>query len=290
MKRKVASFVLLGIFLLIPFIRICNAQDSYVGIKNGDEYEWTLSVYTENWKAYMEDDLGAILENLIPLGDSNLNFVYYDWRTLEPPQSNWQLTVNDIGVEQIGPFYPPYDNTTVTSTPIYGKLKWEITPDYTDEWDQTWHIVNDTSSFLRQSFNLNRWFSPYAAMFRVLFAPISIDWSIFVNEIPAVMSSRGGLYKNISATAQSNGFLIYVPPLGFENNSAAINIKVNYNSKGVLSNYEFLYGGLKLVKFIAGDYIPENERIPNQYIFILIGLTVILFVEIIMYIYKQKGR
>lgn len=290
MKKKSLSIVFLGIFLLIPFIRICNAQSTYVGIKNGDEYEWALSVYAENWNTYKTDDLEVILEILMPLGSDNLTKVYNDWMVLTPPQSYWSLTVNAIDVEENGQVLSPYDNSTVTSTPIDGKFRWEI-PEYSDsnEWDQTWNIVNDTSSFLRQTLNLSRSFSPYA-MFNVLFAPTTISWSSFASEILTVMSSKGALYKNITVTAQSDGFLIYVPQLGFENNSAAIDIKINYNSNGVLSYYDFSYGGQKLVDFIPGKYIPENERIPNQYIFIFIGLAIILLGEIIIYIYMQKRR
>ena len=76
MKIKSIGLVILGILLFLPFLRISYAQNSYVGIQNGDEFEWALSVHTENWDTYMMDDMGTTIENLIPLGSSNLTKVF----------------------------------------------------------------------------------------------------------------------------------------------------------------------------------------------------------------------
>ncbi|MFX1297893.1 MAG: hypothetical protein ACFFD2_23980 [Promethearchaeota archaeon] len=288
-KLKSLSLVIVCFVLLIPFIRIANAQGSYVGIQDDDEYNWALSVHTGNWNIYIADNLGVTLENLVPLGPSNLTRVYNDWNSLTPPQSYWSLKVTAINVEETGQLFSPDDNTTITSTPVSGTIGWKIPLSESFEWDDMWYIVNDTSSFLRQTINLSRLFSPYA-MLSVLIVPTTISWSSLVSEFLAEMTAKGGLYINIAATAQSDGFLIDIPALGFENNSAAININVKYNSKGVLSYYKFSYGGKLLVDFITGKYIPENERLPVEYFFVFIGLTAILFVEIILYIYMRKGR
>jgi hypothetical protein len=288
-KMKSLSLVFLVLFLFIPFIRMSNAQGSYVGIRNGDEYNWALSVHTGNWNTYIADDLGAKLENLVPLGPSNLTRVFNDWNSLTPPQSYWSLKVTAVNVEETGQLFSPDDNTTITSTPVSGTIGWKIPLSDSLEWDDMWDIVNDTSSFLRQTLNLSRSFSPYA-MLNVLIVPTTISWSSLVSDFLAEMTAKGGLYTNIAATAQLDGFLIDIPALGFENNSAAININVKYNSKGVFSYYKFSYGGKPLVDFITGKYIPENERLPVEYIFVFIGLTAILFVEIILYIYMRKGR
>ncbi len=288
-KMKSLTLITLLVLLFIPSIRISNAQGSYVGIQNGDEYEWALSVYTENWDTYIADDLGATLENLVPLGASNLTRVFNDWNSFAPPQSYWPLKVTSIGVEETGLLFSPNDNTTITYTPVNGTFGWILSLFDSLEWDEMWYIVNDTSSFLRQTINLSRTFSFYT-MFSVFFAPITISWSSLVSEFLAEMTVKGGLYTNIAATAQSDGFLIDIPALGFENNSAAININVKYNSKGVLSYYKFSYGGKTLVDFNPGKYIPDHERVPDQYIFVFFGLTAILLVEIIFYFYMRKGR
>ena len=288
-KIKRLSLAILVFLLFIPFIRISNAQGTYVGVQNGDEYEWALSVYTENWNTYITDDLGAALENLVPLGTANLNTVFNDWSSLPSPQSYWPLKVTAVGVEEIGLLFSPDDNTTITSTPVNGTFGWVVSLSDSLEWDEMWYLVNDTSSFLLQTVNLSRTFSPYS-MFSVLFAPTTISWPSLVSDFLAEMTSKGGFYSNIAATAQSDGFLIDIPALGFENNSAAININVKYNSKGVLSAYRFSYGGKTLVDFIPGKFVPLHEQVPDQYIFVFLGLTAIFLVEIIFYIYMRKGR
>lgn len=278
---KCLSIGILVVLLFLPLIRFSLSQGSYVGIQNGDEYEWELSLYTVNWNTFLTDDLGPTIENLMPLGTANLTRVFNDWSSLTAPQSYWPLRVTNIGVEETGVLF--------TSTPVNGTFGWIVPPYDNLEWDETWHIANDTSSFLQQTANLSCSFSPYA-MFEVLFAPTTISWSSLIATFLAEMTSKGGLYANITATAQSNGFLIEIPAFGFENNSATINIDIKYNSKGVLSYYKFSYEGNTLISFVPGKYIPIYERVPDQYYFVFIGLAVILLVEIIFYIFLGKGR
>ncbi len=289
MNMKRLSLAVLVVLLFIPSIRISNAQGSYVGIQNGDQYEGVLKVHTGNWNTYFTDDLDITLGKLVPLGSSNLTLLFNHWSSITPPHPYWPLEVTTIGNEEIGLLFSPDDNTTITYTSVNGTFGWITSPSNSLDWDEIWYIVNDTSSFLRQTINLSRSFSFYT-MFSVFFAPTTISWSSLVSEFLAEMTTKGGLYTNIAATAQSDGYSIDIPALGFENNSAAININVKYNSKGVLSYYKFSYGGRTLVDFIPGKYIPEHERVPDQYIFVIFGLTAILLVEIIFYFYIRKRR
>ena len=288
-KIKSIGSLIFVVLLLVPFIRISVAQGSYVGVKNGDEYEWALSVYPENWNTYIADDLGVSLENLVPLGASNLTRVFNDWKNFAPPQSYWSLKVNSVDIEETGLLFSPGDNTTITYTPINGNFGWLLSLFDSDEWDETLYIVNDTSSFLRQTVNLSSSFSFYS-MFSVFIAPTTISWSSLVSEFLAEMTAKGGLYTNITAAAQSNGYLIDIPALGFENNTAAININVKYNSKGILSYFKFSYGGQTLLDFKPGKFIPEHERVPEEYYFLFIGLMIVLLAEIVFYIFIGKGR
>ncbi|MFX0020581.1 MAG: hypothetical protein ACFFAK_00885 [Promethearchaeota archaeon] len=287
-KTKSLSLVILGILLFIPFIKISNAQGSYVGIQISDDYDWLLSVHTENWNTYTTDDLEATLANLVPLGSSNLTSVKLHWNAFAPPQSEWTFTATAIGVEETGVLLSPLDNTTITSTPVNGTFGWELisNPGENDYWDDTWYIVNDTSSFLRQTMNLSVIFGVYP-LIEVLFAPRNVSWVSLVSDFLSVMSSKGGLYKNISATAQSDGFLVNIPAWGFENNSVDIDINVKYNSNGVLSYYKFSYGGQTLVDFTLNGYV---HPVPFEYIIIFFVLTAILFFEIIIYIFMRKSR
>jgi hypothetical protein len=286
-KIKSLIIIILGILLFIPIISISNAQGSYVGIQNSNKFEWGLSIYIANWNTYTIDDLENIIDKVVQLGSSNLTRIYNDWSWVgTPPQTVWSFKNTVIGVEATGLLFSPVDNTLISYTPVNGTLGWEIPLSGSDEWDDTWYIVNDTSSYLRQTLNLSRAFSPYT-MLNVLFAPTTISWSTLVGNFLSVMNSWGGLYKNISSTAQINGFLINIPAFGLENNSVAIDIDVRYNSNGVLSYYKFLYGGQPLLSFILNGYV---QKIPVQYIYVFIGLTAILLVEISLYIFMRKGR
>jgi hypothetical protein len=289
MKLKKLSLVILGILLFLPFVSLANAQGSYVGVQNSDKFEWALTLNTENWDTYMTDDLETTLENLFHSGSSNLTSVFYDWSAIATkPQSYWSLTNLAIGTETTGQILSPDDNTTITSTPVDVTFGWLIPTD-SGNWEQTLYVVNDTSSFLRQTMNLSLAFSFYT-MFDVFIVPTTINWVSFVSDFLGVMGSKGGLYQNISATAQSDGYgySLDVPALGFENNSVAINVNVKYNSKGVLSLYKFSYGGQTLLEFVPGTYIPENERVPDQYIYMFIGLSIIFALEVVVYIVIRK--
>ncbi|MFX1490355.1 MAG: hypothetical protein ACFFBI_14485, partial [Promethearchaeota archaeon] len=154
-KTKILILGILGILFFIPFVRISNAQGSYVGIQNGDEFEWELNVHTGNWNTYLSDDLEDTLGNLVPLGGGlNLFKVFNDWSwDTTPPQSLWQFTVTAIDVEEIGQILLPNDTTTITYTPVGGTFNWinPVSRAKGEEWDNTRYIVNDTSSFLRQT-------------------------------------------------------------------------------------------------------------------------------------------
>ncbi len=289
MKLKKLNLAIVGILLFISFISFASAQGSYVGVQNSDEFEWALTLNTENWNTYLADDLETTLENLFQLGPSNLTRVFNDWSLIATkPQSYWSLKSLTIGTEATGKLLSPFDNTTITSTFINGTFRWMIPTD-SDSWDQILYAVNDSSSFLRQTLNLSRAFSFYT-MFDVFIVPTTINWPLFVSDFLGIMASKGGLYQNISATAQSDGYLLDIPALGFENNSAAINVNVKYNSKGLLTLYKFSYGGQTLLEFMPGTYIPEYERVPDQYIYMFIGLTVIFAAEVIVYIVIRKKR
>lgn len=108
----------------------------------------------------------------------------------------------------------------------------------------------------------------------VPFAPTTINWTSFITEFLGVMNSKGGYYKNISATAQSNGYSLYVPTLGFENNTVPIGINLTYKPNGVLKNYEFFSGGKKLVKYWLYEP-PVDPRV-------VLAIFVTTFVSVII--------
>ena len=291
--KKIKTFckIFLGLLLFIPFGKLSLAQESYVGIQNDEEYIWRFSMYAENWGSYFDDLIEGTLNNLWPLNPSSfMTQVYTDWiyyRFESPPQSEWPFTITSIGTEETGTFLSPVDNRTITSTPINATTGWRLSayPSVNSYYNSTWYIVNDTSSFLRQTLNLTLAFSPYGIM-SVQFAPTNINWTLFITEFLGVMNSRGGLYKNISATARSNGYSLHVPALGFEQNSVAIDISVKYNSIGVLSDYEFSYGGKKLVKYWS--YIsPKPILSRSEVLSIIFGISLFGFIVLVVLVWKK---
>ncbi|KKK45474.1 hypothetical protein LCGC14_0781940 [marine sediment metagenome] len=293
-KTKKFSQLIIVLFLLLPFVKVSPAQESYVGIQDGDEYLWWLSIYRQDWWRYFRDDLEGTLGNLWPLGSSNMTTVYWDWviwSQSTPPQSRWPFNIISIGTEETGTFFSPFDNTTITSTPVNATAGWILSTysGVNSIYNGIWYIVNDTSSFLRQTLNLTLSFSPYSIM-SVPFAPINIDWSSFVSEFLGVMNSKGGLYNNISATALSNGYTLIVPARGFENNSGAIEINVEYNHKGQLRDYEFSYGEKLLVKYWS--YVLPPPPISEGEVLTIVygGIAFVTIVLIILGVKKIHKR
>jgi hypothetical protein len=285
-QKKKLGFFIIGLLLFLPSIKISPAQESYVGVQEGDKYLWRFGLHKINWGGYFSDQLEIILDNLWPLGDFALIGAYTEWYWIpvEPPQTYWPFNITAMGPELTSSILSPFDNTTITSMPVYAEAGWQLSyaPDYNSYYNGTWYIVNDTSSFLRQTLNLTLAFSPYGIM-SVPLAPKTINWTLFVTEFLEVMNSRGGLYKNTSATAKSNGYSLNVPPWGYENNSAAIDINVKYDSKGLLTEYEFLYGGKLLVNYWLGrsDTIALGDMLT-----IIFGAGFIIVIALVVFIMR----
>lgn len=132
-KSKKLSFIIIGLVLFLPFIKVSLAQSSYVGPQDEDNYKWILSSYKGNWGDYFSDQLGETLNNLWPLEPSSqLTRFYYDFAIwyAPPPSyvvgSDWFLTVTTIGFEITGTLLFPFDNTTITYTFVNGQASSNI--------------------------------------------------------------------------------------------------------------------------------------------------------------------
>ncbi|MHA1915125.1 MAG: hypothetical protein ACW986_11585 [Promethearchaeota archaeon] len=289
MKKTIfVSIFIIGLFLFVPFANISSAQASYVGVREGNKIMWKLGVHTSAFQGYFVDDLEPTLGNLFPLGPTaNLTTVYTDWLywPSDPPQSYWYLNVTSLGPQVTGTLLSPYDNIQITSTPVYAKGGWTLSYNqgFGVLYDGMWSIVNDTSSFLRQTLNLTLAFSPYGIM-NVPLAPKFINWNLFITEFQFIMNSKGGLYNNVSAVALSNGYSLHIPAWGFENNSSPIDIEVKYNSNGVLNNYKFLYGGLILINYL----IHVTPLIPEALILTIVWSVAIFAVIVIIVLIARK--
>lgn len=295
-KKKIISLTIIGLLLFLPFVKYSPAQESYVGLNYGDDYKWKLRIYKPSWGRYFNDYFEGSLGNLLPLGQFyNMTKVYLDWAGLYtvPPQHilevHYPFNVISIGNEESGALLTPFDNTTITSTLVNATTGYVVPkkPYYNSEYIRTWNIANNTSSFLRQTLNLTLSFSVYGIM-EVPFAPKTINWEDFITEFLGLMNSKGGLYNNISATALSNGYSLNVPAQGFENNAYALYIKVKYNSNGILTYYEFTYGGQKLVSYVLDT--PSTVILSEDDLHSIIygGVFMVIIALIVIMIKKIK--
>jgi hypothetical protein len=277
-KTKNLSLLFLGLLFFLPFVKLSPAQGIYVGVQEDDEFQWNFGVYAANWEGYFTDSLAATLGTLdLPI-ITNVYLEWFSWPT-DPPQSHWPFTTLAIGSEWTGALLFPYDNSTITSTPVDATFGWKLsyTDDFYSYYNSTWYIVNDTSSFLRQTLNLSLAFSPYGIM-SVLFAPKTINWTSFVTEFHEAMNAKGGLYKNISASVLPDGYSLNVPVGGFENNTEAIDVEVKYNSNSVLNYYEYSYGEKTLAKYWIHipPIISENEYLVIIWSAVAIGGVLVI--------------
>jgi len=293
-KTKKISLTIIGLLLFLPFVKYSPAQESYVGLNYGDDYKWKLRIYQPSWNYYFNDYFEESLGNLWSLGQFyNMTKVYLDWVRIytDPPQHilevHFPFNLIDIGNEETSAFLTPFDNTTITTTLIYATTGYIIPKrsNYKSEYNRTWNIANNTSSFLRQTLNLTLAFSVYGIM-EVPFAPKTINWGDFITEFLGLMNSRGGLYNNISATVLSNGYSLNVPAQGFESNSYALYIKVKYNSNGILAYYEFTYGGQRIVSYVLDT--PSTEVLSESDILsIIYGAGFMAFIGLIVLMIKK---
>jgi hypothetical protein len=286
---KQLSLIILGLLFLLPFINVYAAQEDYVEIQEGYSHKWRLGLYSLNWDGYFNDNLEYTLENLFPLGSSVMTEVYMDWVIFQftaPPQSYWPFNIIDVGDQETGKILFPFDNTTFSSTTVNASAGYEVREDpfTSHHYIGSWYIVNDTSSFLRQTLNLTLAFSVYGIL-NVPIAPITINWTSFIIEFLEIMKSKGGLYSNISATALSNGYSLHVPVQGFESNREVIDIDVIYNPNGILEYYEFSYGGKMLVNFRTNNpslaILTEGDLLTILWsgIFIVIVISIVLVIQ-----------
>jgi len=280
-KLRCFTFFTIGLILFFPFVNLASAQAWYVGVKEGNNHMWKLGIYNGNFQGWFEDDLEETLGNFFPIGPINLTRLYIDGiaSSINAPQTYWFLNVTSFGPQITNTLLSPYDNTQITSTPVYGRGGWALPHDlsYNAFYDGVWNVVNDTSSFLRQTLNLTLVFSPYGIMY-VPLSPRFINWGLFATEFNELMDSKGGLYDNVSTVALSNGYTLHVPSWGFENNTKPIEIKVLYGSSGTLINYEFRYGGLLLTNYVLHiePLIPEGLVLTIVWSIVIFGVVVLL--------------
>ncbi len=267
-KTKIIIISILGLLLLVPFMTPTRAAPaSYVPVAEEEEYLWELSVYYPNNTQFNADGMSTVMATIFGTPAAwQISKVYFDWSNDPPvyPQSSWPLTVKSILPENTSTFLSDYFIfANITHTPVYlgagfYALNWPGLG-FDLFYDATWYIVNDTASFAAQSLYGAQAFSPYTLM-GVPFGPKNINWTVFAGLANWGMSS--GFYwqgdaVNVTVTALSDGYSLYVPALGFQNNTLPITINTTYTTDGILNNYTFEYGALTLFFYELASYSPD---------------------------------
>ncbi|GAG55938.1 unnamed protein product, partial [marine sediment metagenome] len=121
-------------------------------------------------------------------------------------------------------------------------------------------IVNDSASFAQQSIYGGLAFSPM--MLRgVAFAPNNMNWATFAAWAQGGMTGYFGggnpLAANTTVTALADGYSMYVPVAGFENNTKTITVNTTYTSAGVLNKTTFEYGADVLYTYELAAYLTD---------------------------------
>ena len=262
-KAKIITISLLGLLLLVPFLTPAIAATSdYTDVAEEQKYEWTLSQYNSNFAQWDTDNMDDVLATVfLQLVDFNFTTVRsgWDW-DLVTPQSSWPLTINTIYPENTSAFLSAYFiPNVITHTPVLLDSGFTVIHFASSSlyYSDTWYIVNDTASFAAQSLYGGSATSPYMIM-GVPFGPKNIDWAEF-----AVLANWGmggywtGLAGNTVVTADTDGYTMSVPALGYGSNTLPITIEVTYTTAGVLNTYTFKYGALTLFLYELDSYVAD---------------------------------
>jgi len=259
-KNKIITISILGLLLLIPFMTPATAAPAaYVGVAEEEYYDYTMSFNWADWTSSgfladnMSDTLAAIFG--IPAGWSPED-MYNAWIGFWGVYtfSWWSTTVGTVLPENQSTFLSDYfifDN--ITHTPVNLETAyWYYVPalTYVPDPPGTYIIVNDSASFALQSLYGGLGFSPMTLKYTVPFAPNNTNWATFAGWAQWGMdnywSAVSPLTTNITVSALADGYSMYIPTLGLENNTAPITVNVTYTSKGVLNTNTFEYGSYLL--------------------------------------------
>ncbi len=289
-KTKIVTISLVGLLLLLPFMRPSIAQPTpYVGVSEGDVYEFDVNIYLQ-WDQWFTDNMTPHWGE--PFGHSWIdNFTTILGSTDKTPTAP-QYTIRmdiasifsdkdgydtnfDEGVNMSDPFeawdYPGNslvqmsinDSYTVMNFPDYLYYRYWETP-------RTFAINNETAGFAEDmSYGLlctNLWWATniwYLGMWgtfnanSIFFAPTNVNWTEFVSLSDTMLELYYAISANysysLSFSELPNGFSMFSPAMGFGNNSLAITINTTYGSDGVLTYHSFEYGSTILYDVTLED-------------------------------------
>ena len=286
-KSKTITISLLGVLLFIPFmIPATAAPAAYVGVVEEEYYEYTMSFNWADWttSGFIADGISETIAAIfgIPAGWS-MQEMYdawiYFWGTYT--FSWWSTSVDTILPENTSTFLSDYFIfTNITHTPVNLQAAYWHLFGYVPDPPGTYIIVNDSTNFALQSLYGGLGFSPMTLKYTVPFAPNNTNWAIFAATAQWGMdhywSAVSPLTTNITVSALADGYSMYIPTVGLENNTSPITVNVTYTSTGALDTATFEYGSYLLYAFELNTYYldvvtpeiiasPSDFSLPDDY-------------------------
>ena len=254
-KTKIATISLLGLLLLVPFMRPSRAQvPTYVGVTLDDYYEFDHNIYLTSWGNWVSDSMNSIWDEPF---DHSGNY-YCDMSSI------WSSALKE-GLDN--PIYIyQFEIDSITENNATGRTEVNTSVFYDVASPQTIYIGNNTTKFAEDSWYGALATSPFwvfntwqiaSGINTLLFAPKSVNWTDFADECNTGLETMwvlNGTYGyNLTMSPLSDGFTLYSPIMGFGVNSRSITITVNYDVNGALTYYSFKYGNALLTDIVRSE-------------------------------------
>ena len=266
-KVKLLCLSILGLLFLIPLVNFSTAASGdYVGVKEGDSYSWKLTMNINAINALVEDAGGTFeeledLEGLLP-PVSSLTFT----ATVKNVLPEDTMMVNSTLVT-----YVPINVTLSAIVPGYGsgEIGTEIVSVFSNETDHYLHMM------------LYAFESPYLTF---VFVAQNLDWTKVVEDVQDLFGLNP-IYQNVVLTEESNGIKLVVPEGEFNATQKEMELKMTYNSKGVISYAGFKYDGVTAISLTLSG---GEEEIPGYMLPIIMGTIAVVGIGLIYSIKKKN--
>lgn len=259
-KIKILTLSLLGLLLLVPFMRPSRAQvPTYVGVAVGDYYEYDHNIYLVEWFDWKVDNMNYFWDQPF---DHSVNY-FCDMDSIYATAGK-EGGVNPIIIYQ-------FEIDSIVENNATGRTEVNTSVFYDAAYPQTIYIGNDTAKFAEDSWYgalatspfwvLNTWLLA-SGVNTLLFAPTSVNWTDFADEcnmgLETMWELNGTYGYNLTMSPLSDGFTLYSPIMGFGSNSQNITITVNYDVNGTFSYYSFKYGNALLTDIVRSEIDPPK--------------------------------
>ncbi|MFX1470474.1 MAG: hypothetical protein ACFFB8_17660 [Promethearchaeota archaeon] len=258
-------FFSMFIFLSTSLKVSVAATPDWVGVKAGDKFKWSVTVYGNTYVQFFEDITGSTMSTG-PISDMGLSLSV---RILNVSNQLYDSTFDFywVNVSVIGTISAAGESEE--SPPIGIVIPRNTTLDY----------FSTIGTFMNYYSTGNVMYLGY------FFVAKDLDWSIMANELNVSIPPVPQLPDiNFTVNAREAGLEFSFSGGTIENMTIApIYAYADFNKNGVVKKAVVKYGGDNLITLG-----PKEEKIPGYDLPILLGLTIINIIGIIFYIQKSK--